>query len=314
MSLLLPDENGPRGLAAAKTTITDLGGEELSEDVPLPDTVGTEINDDIVDAVVGTHDALSHVDVDDDDIDMTATVAAAAHDASTIASTNIVAATPCGDFLSTIAVNEAHAMPVATTNNVEKEEVVFQATSKTTEEDEANELWEPAEYDVLSGRGANVNAHPGNKKFRALCFARKAQFEAGNHAAKRRIATEIWDAMVQQHQSRFLKKRKDKGPWCEMSAHEAILKAQQVIRDYQRPDRVRDHKKRSRATSTPMDDVPVPPPPIEPIIEHPEGVTDSDILCGRGAFVNGHTGTEFSFRLYRAFTCSPLLYHVGTHH
>jgi hypothetical protein len=33
--------------------------------------------------------------------------------------------------------------------------------------------WEPAESDVLSGRGASVNAHQGNKKFRALCFARK---------------------------------------------------------------------------------------------------------------------------------------------
>jgi hypothetical protein len=297
-------ENGPHGLVAAKTTTTDLEEEEFSEHVPLPDTVGSEINnEDIVDAVVGTHDALSHVDDDEIDVHDAPTVATT-HDASTLASTNIIASTPSGDYFSTIAENEPQALPVVTTTNtVDKEEVVFQEASKITEENESNELWEPAEYDVLSGRGAHVNAHPGNKKFRALCFARKAQFEAGNHAAKRRIATEIWNAMVQQHQSRYLKKRLDKGPWHEMSAHEAILKAQQVIRDYQRPDRIRDHKKQNRATATPMDDVPVPPPPIEPIIEHPEGVTDSDVLCGRGAFVNGHSGTEQSFHLCCASIC-----------
>jgi hypothetical protein len=32
---------------------------------------------------------------------------------------------------------------------------------------------EPATMDVLCGRGAGVNAHLGNKRFRALCFSRK---------------------------------------------------------------------------------------------------------------------------------------------
>lgn len=32
----------------------------------------------------------------------------------------------------------------------------------------------PLENDVLTGRGAKVNARPGNQKFRALCFAQKA--------------------------------------------------------------------------------------------------------------------------------------------
>jgi hypothetical protein len=34
---------------------------------------------------------------------------------------------------------------------------------------------EPARMDVLCGRGAAVNAHEGNKRFRALCFSRKPE-------------------------------------------------------------------------------------------------------------------------------------------
>jgi hypothetical protein len=106
------------------------------------------------------------------------------------------------------------------------------------EEDDANAIWEPAPPDVLSGRGASVNAHPGNKKFRALCFVRKPEFEAGNHAAKRRVATEIVTTTFDGDKARFLKKKRDKGPWFEMTKEQAILKACQVMRDYKRPDRM----------------------------------------------------------------------------
>jgi hypothetical protein len=142
-----------------------------------------------------------------------------------------------------------------------------------------------------------VNAHPGNKKFRALCFSRKQLFEAGNHAAKRRIAMEIVQAAVTDFGARFLKRKEDKGPWYEMNEEQALLKACQVMRDHKRPDRLAQRemmaahgKKRNRATSTPMDDVPVVPVPEEQIAENPFGVHDHDILCGRGAFVNGHIG------------------------
>jgi hypothetical protein len=106
------------------------------------------------------------------------------------------------------------------------------------EEDDANAIWEPAPPDVLSGRGASVNAHPGNKKFRALCFVRKPEFEAGNHAAKRRVATEIVTTTFDGDTARFLKKKRDKGPWFAMTKEQAILKACQVMRDYKRPDRM----------------------------------------------------------------------------
>ena len=162
---------------------------------------------------------------------------------------------------------------------------------------EEGAIWEPADNDVLSGRGASVNAHNGNKKFRAICFARKPEFEAGNHAAKRRIATEIVTHTVNTYSSRFLKRKQDKGPWYEMTHEQAILKACQVMRDHKRPDRIAQRqlmastgRKRNRATATPMDEVHIPPPPKEPIIENPFGVHDHDVLSGRGAFVNGHVG------------------------
>jgi hypothetical protein len=154
-----------------------------------------------------------------------------------------------------------------------------------------------AYFSFFQGRGASVNAHPGNKKFRALCFSRKHIFEAGNHAAKRRIASEIVEAAVSNFGARFLKRKQEKGPWYEMNEEQALLKACQVMRDHKRPDRLAQRemmaahgKKRNRATSTPMDDVPLVPFPEEPIVENPFGVHDHDILCGRGAFVNGHIG------------------------
>mmetsp|Transcript_1959 Transcript_1959/g.5197 ORF Transcript_1959/g.5197 Transcript_1959/m.5197 type:complete len:999 (-) Transcript_1959:966-3962(-) len=158
-----------------------------------------------------------------------------------------------------------------------------------------------AEMDVLSGRGAAVNNHPGNKKFRALCFVRKAHFDLGNHAAKRRLATEIVELLQSGRDhppSRFLKRRPPSAAvpvpapdanktgdgaeaasasasaaehtqtladqtvaapegaatatgaaptgssapqpvtYYAMTKEQAILKAQQVMRDYKRPDRL----------------------------------------------------------------------------
>jgi hypothetical protein len=128
-----------------------------------------------------------------------------------------------------------------------------------------------------------VNSNEGNKKFRALCFARKAEFDAGNHAVKRRIATQIVDFVITTYGSRFYKTMSttataaaaaNKGAaancsnsnsgWYEMTREQALLKACQVMRDYKRPDRIAQgeasmeatgvgKKKRNRTTpSTPV--------------------------------------------------------------
>ena len=204
------------------------------------------------------------------------------------------------------------------------------------------EVVEPNPNDVLTGRGAHINLHPGNQKFRALCYAHKAIFDAANPAAKRRIATEIWNTCQTLYQSRFLSKqppvssRTDDGPWIQQSSQKAIFKAAQTIRDYQRPDRrqrhgpsqkrnhpdidhnnnnhrhhlhcggggndLEDHPpcrdvetqpkpRRTMPSATPMDHVVIPPPPLVPVYENPDGVEQNDVLCGRGA-------VRVSFYLY----------------
>lgn len=189
-------------------------------------------------------------------------------------------------------------------------------------------IWKPNEFDVLSGRGALVNAHPGNKKFRAVCFSRKSAFDRANHAAKKCIATEIWGTMVSTYGSRFLRKHHKNGPWVELDQKAAILKAAQVIRDYKRPDRVvqrevlnaKGKRRPNRATSTPMDDV--PPPATAPIRDNPDGVQANDVLCGRGAVrgpailsfsLTGFTNIRLWFLLMSAATFCFSIQYVNGH-
>jgi hypothetical protein len=169
---------------------------------------------------------------------------------------------------------------------------------------------EPLEDDIIGGRGAKVNGRPGNKRFRALCFARKLEFEAGNHAAKRRIATEIVMTVTRQHNARFFKKGSD-AVWEEMTMEASIQKACQVMRDYQRPDRVAakeessnnnsNNNKRKHAVHNDQEEVArivaEIPALQQPYVENPQGVTANDILSGRGAFVNGHVGNQRLRRL-----------------
>jgi hypothetical protein len=164
-------------------------------------------------------------------------------------------------------------------------------------QEEAGAILEANDQDVISGRGAAVNLNPGNRRFRDLCFKRKPEFDAASHAAKRRIANEIVVA-TKETGGRFLKRKVDKGPWFEMDDEKALLKACQVMRDYQRPDRIAlrqasgNGRKRQRLgeLSTEPAAPTAPAEPLAPIVENPYGVHDHDVLSGRGAFVNGHVG------------------------
>jgi hypothetical protein len=180
-------------------------------------------------------------------------------------------------------------MPEKEDDDSELSDAEAYVTSPTTAESVI--IWEPADMDVLSGRGASVNAHNGNKKFRALCFSRKFEFDAGNNVAKRRVAEEIVRTATRKWNTRWLRKKDDK--WVELDHEQAIQKASQIIRDYKRPDRISrgESKKPNRATATPMD-FEFSPAPTEAIVENPYGVHDHDILCGRGAYVNSYVIAE----------------------
>ena len=267
---------------------------------------------------------------------------------------------------------EAAEAPAAKEETKAAEEPPAKATKpKPPPKDYGPIISEVQDMDVLSGRGAAVNNHPGNKKFRALCFVRKAHFDLGNHAAKRKLATEIVEILQcgKDHPpSRFLKRRPANAlppaPPAEaaapattsteggettapapaadgttpaapapspsaplyyaMTKEQAILKAQQVMRDYKRPDRLEAKMLQQQAQQArygggegtedqaALANIPkphraraVPSTPLEGVVDmldapdiekdalfqtNPFGVHAHDVLSGRGAYVNGHVG------------------------
>lgn len=134
------------------------------------------------------------------------------------------------------------------------------------------------DHDVLSGRGAFVNGHVGNERFRQLAIDRKPQFDAGNYSEKRALATEVVNIIRSlDPPGRFLKRvtsggnkntsssdnnpankegeeggslqaRGLDGGWEELSDDRAIHKACQVMRDLNRPDRAAEKKSYTRKT------------------------------------------------------------------
>jgi hypothetical protein len=101
--------------------------------------------------------------------------------------------------------------------------------------------------DVLSGRGVNIAAHPGNERFRTLVTTRadESYCEAYSATEKKAVAEEIVRHISSlDPPGRFLKRegrgqvsRGLNGPWEELSRREAIKKTCQALRDCNRNDR-----------------------------------------------------------------------------
>jgi len=69
------------------------------------------------------------------------------------------------------------------------------------------------ENDVLCGRGATINVHPGNQVFREMCAERKPEFDVASNAEKRKIATEVVEAVMQlEPPGRFLERVESTAP------------------------------------------------------------------------------------------------------
>lgn len=115
------------------------------------------------------------------------------------------------------------------------------------------------DHDVLSGRGAFVNGHIGNARFRELCSERKPQFDAGTYTEKRTLATDVVSIIRSlTPPGRFLKRIKEGSEpefastmpeWEELSEDKAVHKACQVMRDIARPDRQGDRKRKHKDES-----------------------------------------------------------------
>jgi hypothetical protein len=103
------------------------------------------------------------------------------------------------------------------------------------------------ENDVLSGRGVNIAAHPGNERFRTLVTTRADDSYCESYSAseKKAVAEEIVQHISSLNPpGRFLKRegrgqvsRGLNGPWEELTRREAIKKTCQALRDCNRSDR-----------------------------------------------------------------------------
>lgn len=104
-----------------------------------------------------------------------------------------------------------------------------------------------SQNDVLSGRGVNIAAHPGNERFRTLVTTRADDSYCATYTSteKKAVAEEILNHITSLNPpGRFLKRegrgqvsRGLNGPWEELSRRDAIKKICQALRDCNRIDR-----------------------------------------------------------------------------
>eukprot|EP00984_Skeletonema_dohrnii_P005816 scaffold2053_cov106-Skeletonema_dohrnii-CCMP3373.AAC.7 len=89
---------------------------------------------------------------------------------------------------------------------------------------------DPTMNDVLSGRGAWFNQHPGNKRFRRMLEEKKAAYSMGTKKLKMDISKDIVEAIYSMEPpGRFLKKCPSTGQWNEISKRDAADRAAQAM-------------------------------------------------------------------------------------
>lgn len=101
--------------------------------------------------------------------------------------------------------------------------------SSDDESSQTNGVMSPNDEDILSGRGAGVNLHPGNVFFRKLIQANKAIYLKADPGEKKRIIRRIVEK-AQTH-GRFLKQDPDSELWTKISSDEARKKTGQALRE-----------------------------------------------------------------------------------
>lgn len=91
----------------------------------------------------------------------------------------------------------------------------------------------PAPHDVLSGRGGNVNAHPGNSQFRDLVKVRKEDYSlAHSKDEKALICRQVIALVVDELGGRFLVKENPNSQWwVELDDERIMAKTSQALRE-----------------------------------------------------------------------------------
>ena len=129
---------------------------------------------------------------------------------------------------------------------------------------------DPADDDVLFGRGGFTNSHPGNIKYRAKALELRPRYEASlSKEEKYEISILLIDSVVAEG-GRFLEKGKD-GLWHEVLYNGARKKASQQLRERLKGTRTKTQASEKRCvnqSSTQQD--------ISDIVE-----CEDDIFCGQ---------------------------------
>jgi hypothetical protein len=92
------------------------------------------------------------------------------------------------------------------------------------------DLMDPQPFDVLLGRGATLQRHPGNLYFRSLIDARREMYDCAGRGTKSEIASKIIQ-LVKDSFGRFLKQERN-GVWTEVEDDVARLKASTAFRTW----------------------------------------------------------------------------------
>eukprot|EP00984_Skeletonema_dohrnii_P005814 scaffold2053_cov106-Skeletonema_dohrnii-CCMP3373.AAC.5 len=120
---------------------------------------------------------------------------------------------------------------------------------------------EPTDNDVLSGRGARYNQHPGNGHFRRMLEQQKDVYMTGTKKQKMNMSNAIVEAIYSMEPpGRFLKQCAESGQWKELSKRDAADKTAQAmayaVSGKEKSKRRRERRRQSRQSlSLAQDDV-----------------------------------------------------------
>lgn len=111
----------------------------------------------------------------------------------------------------------------------EEEDAQVVGDGNREDEDEINCIKTPKQTDILSGRGAGVNLHPGNVYFRDLIAEHKHEYLASDPGEKKRIIRRIVQAALSR--GRFMKQDPQSELWICITFDEARKKVGQALRE-----------------------------------------------------------------------------------
>ena len=104
-------------------------------------------------------------------------------------------------------------------------------TSSTMVTPDEKGVKEPAENDVLCGRGGSINSHPGNERFRTLVEKRKRVYLTARFKREKRLIASSIVSEIRGLNGRFLSRDPKTGLWQDIGDEKARDKTSQALRE-----------------------------------------------------------------------------------